>query len=82
MPVSVKIPIVVSLTAQERFAQNINPNDPAQAVFSYREFMHQHAMEQFEYANVSSRNQHPKIDSTRAPLLNSDFASSASSNAS
>jgi hypothetical protein len=55
MPVSVKTPIVASLTAQERFAQNINPNDPEQAMFSYQEFMHQHAMEQFNHVNASSQ---------------------------
>jgi predicted S18 family serine protease len=79
MPVPVKTPIVASLTAQERFAQNINPNDPEQAMFSYQESMHQHAMEQLEHASASSQNQHPKIESTWAPLLKSDSTSSVSS---
>jgi hypothetical protein len=54
MPVPVKTPIVASLTAQERFAQNINPNDPEQAMFSYQESMHQHAMEQLEHLGATS----------------------------
>jgi hypothetical protein len=82
MPISDKTPAVASLTAQERFVQNINTNDPEQAMFSYQEFMHQHAMEQFENANASSRDQRSKIDSTRAPLLKGDSTSSVSSTAS
>jgi hypothetical protein len=81
MPVSVENPVVASFTAQERFAQNIKPNDPKQAMFSYQEFMHQHAMKQFEHANALSQNQHPKIESTRAPLLKSGSTSSKSSTA-
>jgi hypothetical protein len=79
MSVPIKNPIVASLTAQERFAQSINQDEPEQAMFSYQDFMHQHAMQQFEYAN---RNQHPKIDGTRAPLLKNDSASSVASTAS
>jgi hypothetical protein len=82
MPVSIKIPVVASLTAQERFAQNINPEEPEQAMLSYQEFMHQHAMEQFEHAHASSPDQHLKIESTRALLLKSDSTSSVSSTAS
>jgi hypothetical protein len=51
-------------------------------MFWYQEFMYQHAMEQFEHANALSRNQDLKIERTRAPLLNSDSTSSASSTAS
>jgi hypothetical protein len=82
MPVSVKTPIVASLAAQERFAQNIDQNDSEQAMLSYQEFMHQHTMKQFEHANASSRNQDLRIERTRAPLLNGDSTSSVSSTAS
>jgi hypothetical protein len=51
-------------------------------MLSYQDFMHQHAMEQFEHANASSRNQDLKIECTRAPLPNSDSVSSVSSTAS
>jgi hypothetical protein len=82
MPVSIKTPIVASLTAQERFAQNIDQNGLEQAMFWYQEFMHQHAMEQFEHANALSRMEGSEIERTRAPLLNSDSTSSTSSTAS
>lgn len=82
MPVSIKAPIVASLTAQERFAQNIDHNGLEQAMFWYQEFMHQHAMEQFEHANALSRIEGSEIERTRAPLLNSDSTSSTSSTAS
>jgi hypothetical protein len=82
MPVPVKTPVVAPLAAQERFARNIDQDDPEQAMLSYQDFMHQHAMEQFEHANASSRNQDLKIECTRAPLPNSDSVSSVSSTAS
>jgi hypothetical protein len=84
MPVSIKSPIVASLTAQERFAQSINPDVPEQSMISYQEFMHQHAMEQFELANASSRARRSSIDETptRALLPKSDSTSSVTSIAS
>jgi hypothetical protein len=82
MPVTIKTPVVAPLAAQQRFARNIDQDHPEQAMLSYQDFMHQHAMEQFEHANASSRNQDLKIERGRAPLLNSDSASSVSSTAS
>jgi hypothetical protein len=82
MPVSIKSPVVASITAQERFAQSINSDMPEQSMVSYQEFMHQHAMKQFEVANASSRAQRSSsIDETpiRAPLPKSDSTSSVTS---
>jgi hypothetical protein len=51
---------------------------------SYQEFMHHHAMEQFELANASSRAHRSSVDKTptRAPLPKSDSTSSVISIAS
>jgi hypothetical protein len=46
MSVPTKHPTVGFLTAQERFAQNINPSQPEKTMVIYQEFTHQYALGQ------------------------------------
>lgn len=60
------------LTAQERFAQSVELNQPGKAMTSYQELMHQHTMQQFEVATASSQMGPSGTSGTAPPILKSD----------
>jgi hypothetical protein len=67
------------LTAQERFAQNVDLNQPEKAMTSYQELMHQHTMQQSKSATTSSCSVPSEMSGTPPALLKSDSTCTTSS---
>lgn len=67
------------LTAQERFAQNVQLDQSGKAMTSYQELMHQHTMQQFEGATASPQTGPSGTSGNAPPILKSDSTSTVSS---
>ncbi|TKA24632.1 hypothetical protein B0A50_06392 [Salinomyces thailandicus] len=73
--------VIAPVEAQEVFPRAFNVDNPDKAMSSYQKLMHQHTMQQFENANVSSRRR-PASDAGMASLSTESSRASVSSTAS
>ncbi|KAI6871183.1 hypothetical protein KC318_g19486 [Hortaea werneckii] len=71
--------VIPPVEAQAAFTQHFDPTQPEKAMTSYQKLMHQHTLQQFENANLSSRRRSSDKDMGVASLPSEGSRGSMSS---